>query len=112
MNDHAGDVRVDDDKATNMIRVKVRDLINAGWERGAGGAWYLKTRDDPQTHLHLGGRGDGDRVTVAFVSIKFQDRYHAHYYNGGNSMDRGSIEDLPVDVQTLFRIGLNRIGMS
>jgi hypothetical protein len=94
-----------------MKRVNVRDLIYAGWSKGAGGAWYLSSPDDPQTHLHLGGSGGGGKIVVKFVSIKLNDQYHAHYYNGGHTLDRGSIEDLPEGEQTLFRNGLNRIGL-
>jgi hypothetical protein len=90
-----------------MIRVKNRLLMDGGWEKGAGGSWYLKTREDPQTHLHLQVSGE----VVNFVSIKFKDQYHGHFYSGGLAFNRGNLEDLPEDVQTLFRVGLNRIGM-
>ena len=90
-----------------MIRVKNRLLMDAGWEKAAGGAWYLKTKEDPQTHLHLHVSNE----VVSFVSIKFKDQYHGHFYSGGLSFNRGNLETLPEDVQTLFRVGLNRIGM-
>lgn len=93
-----------------MYNVSYRDLLSAGWEKGAGGAWYLKMPNDSQTHLHLGGSGS-DPIRVKFVSIKHKDSYHAHYYNEGHFINRGNLEDLPEDVQTLFRVGLNRIGM-
>jgi hypothetical protein len=90
-----------------MIRVTDRQLKDAHWKKVDSKVWRFKRNLEDQTSLQLDLKGE----VVQLVLLWDEKGQHQTYYSGGLTFNRDILDDLPEDLQRVFRWGLDRIGM-